>query len=180
MKGKSSKIIKIAVAPILLLFLPGCMLMHFAGDHHEGMMGHGNQHENTGRYGKATARAFPLDKDLRVDSQGGITVEIRFLEITEKGEISFKVAMNNHASGPLENQTTLVNDHGTQIRASRWQSITMSPQRISGNLYFPIRDDYGDLLLAPGAQNITLRIRGLAESPDRFFQWTVASGHSGH
>ena len=184
MKGKSSKIIMIAVAPILLLLLPGCMLMHFAGDHHAGMMGHGNQHENTGRYGNSTTGAFPLDKDLREDSQGGITVETRFIEITEKGELSFKVAMNNHASGisqySLENQTTLVNDHGTQVRASRWQSITMSPQGISGTLYFPVRDDYGNLLLAPGTQNITLQIRGLAEGPDRIFQWTVASGHSGH
>lgn len=188
MKGKIFRIAMIAFAPILLLMLQGCMLMHFAGDHHGGMMGHGHQHneamEGKGHSEMGSTGTIPLDKELREDFQGGITVEIRFSELTEKGELAFKVAMSNHVIGigqhPLENQTTLVNDQGTQVRASRWQSTTMSPQRISGALYFLVRDDYGNLLLAPGTQNITLRIRGLAEGSDRIFRWTVASGHSGH
>jgi hypothetical protein len=183
MKEKISKIVMIALVPFLLLILQGCMLMHFADDPHGGMMGHGQQHKDKGHYGETSGGKMPLDRELRKDTQGAVTIEIRFIEITRREDLAFKVAMSNHVIGisqyPLENQTTLANDQGAQVRASRWQSMTMSPQRISGTLYFPDRDDYGNLLLAPGTKNVTLRM-GLAEGPDRIFQWPVASGHSGH
>jgi hypothetical protein len=107
-------------------------------------------------------------------------VEIQFKELTEKGELAFTVKMNDHVIGinqyALDSLASLGNDKGTEVQASRWQSITLSPQRVSGTLYFPGRNDAGKPLLAQGIRNVTLTIKGLAGIPERVFQWSIISG----
>lgn len=181
MNIKNLKIIIIApVLSLALLINPGCMLMHFMDDHHSGMMGHGKETHEGKKEGEHQP-AVPLDRSLRTDSQGGMIVEIQFRELTEKGELAFTVRMNDHVAGTneyaLDNSATLANDQGIQVQASRWQSITFSPQRVSGTLYFPAKDDSGKPLLGHGVHNMTLTIKGLAGIRERVFRWNVASGH---
>ena len=113
--------------------------------------------------------------------RGGITVQIQFKELTEKGELAFAVRMNDHVVGTnqyaLDNLATLGNDQGTQVQATRWQSIALSAQRVSGTLYFPGKDDSGKLLIAHGVRNVTLRIRDVAGISERVFQWGLTSEH---
>lgn len=185
MSVKNLKLIIFAsILSLAVLISPGCMLMHFMGDHHEGMMGHeAKNHEKDKDTGGHVAhqQAGLLDKRLRTDSQGGMIVEIQFRELTEKGELAFTVRMNDHVAGTneyaLDNSATLANDQGIQVQASRWQSITFSPQRVSGTLYFPAKDDSGKPLLGHGVHNMTLTIKGLAGIRERVFRWNVASGH---
>ncbi len=165
---------------LVFLISPGCMLMYFADDHHSGMMGHGKEtHE--GKKEGGHQQAILLDKSPRTDSQGGMIVEIQFKELTEKGELAFAVKMNDHVIGinqyALDNLATLGNEQGTEVRASRWQSITLSPQRVSGTLYFPAKDSSGNLLLVHGVRNVTLKIKEMAGIPERIFQWNLASGY---
>jgi hypothetical protein len=181
MNIKNLKIIIIApVLSLALLINPGCMLMHFMDDHHSGMMGHGKETHEGKKEGEHQP-AVPLDRSLRTDSQGGMIVEIQFKEVAEKGEHAFAVRMNDHVSGinqyALENLATLANDLGTQVQASRWQSITLSEQRVSGTLYFPAEDNSGRPVLIHGIRSVTLTIKGLAGIPERIFQWNLAPGH---
>ena len=175
----------IVIVPILLLVLQGCMLRHFMDDHHSGMMGHGTKnHEGekeTGQQVGASQQTDLLDKRLRTDSQGGLRVEIQFKEVTEKRELAFAVRMSDHVVGinqyALDNLSTVANDQGTQVQAKKWQSIALSPQRVSGTLYFPGKDDSGKSLLAHGARNVTLRIKDMAGVSERIFQWNLTSSH---
>ena len=175
----------IVIVPILLLVLQGCMLMHFMDDHHSGMMGHGTKtHEgekDTGHQAAASQQTDLLDKRLRTDSQGGLRVEIQFKEVMEKGELAFAVRMSDHVVGinqyALDNLSTVANDQGTQVRATRWQSIALSPQRVSGTLYFFGKDDSGRPLLAHGVQKVTLSIKDMAGISERIFQWNLTSSH---
>ena len=164
----------------VVLILQGCMLMHFMDDHHSGMMGHGKESHEGKKEGEHQS-AVLLDRNLRTDSRGGIIVEIQFRELTEKGELAFTVRMNDHVPGTneyaLDNLAILANDQGIQVQASRWQSITLSAQRVSGTLYFPAKDDSGKPLLGHGVHNMTLTIKGLAGIRERVFRWNVASGH---
>ena len=187
MRFKNLKLMSISLVLLLILLIsPGCMLMHFMGDHddhHEGMMGHETKkQERDGGAGGHVAhqQAGLLATRLRTDSQGGMIVEIQIKELTEKGELAFAVRMNDHVMETnqyaLDNLATLGNDQGTEVRASRWQSITLSAQRASGTLYFPGTDDAGKPLLAQGIRNVTLRIKGLAGIPERVFQWSMISG----
>jgi hypothetical protein len=178
------------VLPGLLLTLlvnPGCMLMHLAGDHgdhHEGTMEHGaktqEKDKDVGGH-EVYQQAGLLDTRLRTDSQGGITVQIQFTELTEKGELAFAVRMSDHVVGTnqyaLENLATLANDQGTQVEATRWQSIALSEQRVSGTLYFPGKDNSGKSMLAHGVRNVTLRIKDMAGISERVFQWNLTSAY---
>ena len=183
MKIHNPKII--VIVPILLLVIQGCMLMHFMDDRHSGRMGHETKnHEgekDTWDQTAASQQTDLLDKRLRTDSQGGLIVEIQFKELTEKGELAFAVRMNDHVSGinqyALDNLSTLANDQGTQVQATRWQSITLSTQRVSGTLYFPAKDESGKSLLAHGVRSVTLRIKDMAGISERIFQWNLSSGH---
>ncbi len=185
MSFKNLKLIIFAsILSLAVLISPACMLMHFMGDHHEGMMGHeAKNHEkdkDTGGHA-AHQQAGLLDKRLRTDSQGGITVQIQFKELTEKEELAFMLKLHDHVVGineyALDNLAILVNDGGTQVQASTWQSIALSPQHVSGTLYFPAKDDAGKPLLGHGVHNMTLTIKGLAGIRERVFRWNVASGH---
>ncbi len=163
---------------LVFLISPGCMLMHFSDDHHSGMMGHGKETHEIKKEGGHPS-AVLLDKSLLTDSQGGMIVEIQFKELTGKNELAFAVKMNGHVIGinqyALDNLATLSNEQGTEVRASRWQSITPSPQRVSGTLYFPDKDSSGNSLLAHGARNVTLRIKEMEGIPERIFQWNLSS-----
>lgn len=181
MNIKNLKIIIIApVLSLALLINPGCMLMHFMDDHHSGMMGHGKETHEGKKEGEHQP-AVLLDRSLRTDSQGGMIVEIQFRELTEKGELAFAVRMSDHVVGTnqyaLDNLATLGNDHGTEVQASRWQSITLSAQRVSGTLYFPAKNESGKSLLAHGVRNVTLRIKDMAGISERIFQWNLTSSH---
>jgi len=175
----------IMVVPILLFGLQGCMLMHLMDDHHSRMMGHGTKkhegQEDTGHQAGVSQQTDLLDKRLRTDSQGGLRVEIQFKEVTEKGELAFAVRMNDHVVGinqyALDNLSTVANDQGTQVQATRWQSIALSPQRVSGTLYFPGKDDSGRPLLPHGVRNVILRIKDIAGISERIFQWNLTSSH---
>ncbi len=157
--------------------------MHFTDDHHSGTIGHGKEthdkRDDTGDHA-AHQELDSLDTRLRTDSQGGITVQIQFREVTEKGELAFAVKMNDHVIGinqyALDNLAFLANDLGTQIQAIRWQSITLSAQHVAGTLYFPGKDDAGRPLLGQGARSVILQIKGLAGIPERVFQWSIISG----
>lgn len=89
--------------------------------------------------------------------------------------------MNDHAAGinqvALDNLAALGNDQGTQVQAKRWQSIALSPQRVSGTLYFSGKDDSGKPLLAHGVQKVTLRIKDMAGISERIFQWNLTSSY---
>ena len=188
MKATNLKLMLISLTLLLILLVnPGCMLMHFMGehgDHHEGMMGHGSKprekDKDAGGH-EAHQQAALLDTRLRTDSQGGITVQVQFKELTEEGQLAFAVRMNDHVSGinqyALDNLASLANDQGTEVQASRWQSITLSEQRVSGTLYFPAEDNSGRPVLIHGVRSVTLTIKGLAGIPERIFQWNLVSGH---
>lgn len=188
MEVTNLKLMFISLVLLLILMVnPGCMLMHFMGDHdghHEGMMGHGSktqEKDKTAGHHEANLQSGLLDSRLRTDSQGGITVQIQFKELTEKGELAFAVRMNDHVSGinqyALDNLAFLANDQGTQVRPSRWQSITLSEQRVSGTLYFPAEDNSGRPVIVHGIRSVTLTIKSLAGIPERIFQWNLAPGH---
>jgi hypothetical protein len=157
--------------------------MHLVDDHHSKMMGHGTKshegEEDTGHQAAASQQTDLLDRRLRSDSQGGLKVDIQFKEVTEKGELAFGVTMNDHVIGinqyALDNLATIANDLGTQVQASRWQSITLTAQRVSGTLYFPPKDDSGRQVLVHEVRNITPSIKDLARVPERVFQWNLTS-----
>lgn len=171
-----------SVLLLALLISPGCMLMHFMGDHPEGMMGYGaksNGKDNDPGGHTAHQQAGLPDKRTRTDSQGGITVQIQFKELTEKGELAFTVRMRDPLTGinadALDSLAILVNDGGIQVQASRWQSIVLSPQHVSGTLYFPAQNDAGKSLLPKGVRTVTMRVKGLAGIPERAFEWKLGS-----
>jgi hypothetical protein len=190
MRVKNSKLV--VIASILLgavLISPGCMLMHFVGDHHgdhhSGMMGHGTKNhggeKDTEHRVGASQQTGPLDKMTRTESQGGLKVEIQFTEVTEKGGLAFAVRISDHVIGlsqyPLGKGATLSNDHGTQVHPSNWLGTILSPQYLIGTLYFPPKDASGRPLLAHGVRNVTLRIKDEAGISELIFQWNLSSSH---
>ncbi len=187
MRTGKREIAGIVISLLLFLVLQGCMFMHFIGDHHgdhhEGMMGHGNKshegHEAKGHQEKTAIEIVTLDKEPRIDNQGGLKVEIWFSELTEKGELAFEVKVTYYLPGvsqyALDKWTTLTNDQGAQVQASIWQCIVLTAQNVYGTIYFPARDEAGKPLLDQGVMRLTLRIKGLGGVPERIFQWNGPS-----
>jgi len=172
------------IAPALILILQGCMLMHFMDDHHSKMMGHDSKDHSGDKHGEIRSRGqqpiHPLDVEPRKDIQGGVTVEIRFAGLMRQGEIAFAVKMNTHSMDlnqyPLDQLSTLIDDQGIQVKASKWETSRPTGHHVSGTLYFPIKEASGKMLLTPGARKLTLVIRELAGIPERVFRWEVSSG----
>jgi hypothetical protein len=133
-----------------------------------------------------------LDEAPRMDTQREVTIEIKFAGLTYREELAFNVKIDTHsailAQYPLDKMSVLFNDRGIQIQPSKWEISLLTDRRVSGTLYFPTKDTSGNLLLAAGVRNVTLRIEmpinpsemiELGGTPKRIFQWNVPPGDGG-
>ncbi len=173
----------IGVIVAIGFILQGCMLMHLVDDHHSGMMGHGaKNHEHDKGRGQPVSEHRPIvlpDDQPRKDIQGGVAVEIQFDEVTDKGELAFRVKMTDHSSSlefyKLEQTSSLINNHGAEVSASRWRPTSPDRQHVIGKIYFPVKDPAGKPLLGHGAGKLALKIKDLGGIPERVFEWKVGS-----
>ena len=166
------KFILVLATALVLLINQGCIRIHFAG---EGQEDKGKQLKMMGQKG-------PLDEEPRIDTQGDVTVEIRFAGITFREDLAFNVKMDAHSVEivryRLNKMSTLANDQGTQVQASMWEIsfISVSGDTLSGTIYFPSKDASGKPLISQGVRNLTLKIEDLAGIPERVFQWSISPG----
>ncbi len=111
--------------------------------------------------------------------QGGVAVEIQFDEVTDKAELAFRVKMTDHSSYfefyKLEQTSSLTNDQGAEVSASRWRPTSPDRQHVIGKIYFPAKDPAGKPLLGHGTGKLALKIKDLGGIPERVFEWKV--GH---
>ena len=157
----------------MLLFSQGCARMHFSGE----------GRDTKEKLPRAERPKGPLDELPRIDHQGKVSVEITFAGVTYREDVAFHVKIGTHAVKPseyaLDEMSTLANDLGTKVQASKWEITFMSAAgtSIGGTIYFPSKDASGKPLIAQEVRNLTLKIEDLAGIPERVFQWNVSPGH---
>jgi len=173
MKGPDLKIFFTFGIVIVLLTSQGCMHINFIGE----------KEQDKEKHSKAAQAKGQMDGTPRRDTQGEVSVEIQFGGRSGKGEIAFQVKMDAHSivlsRHPLENLSTLANDQGAKVRASKWEIAGSTDHRVSGTIYFPAQDANGNPMLAPGVTKISLAIRDLGGIPERGFYWNLLPDHSG-
>ncbi len=156
-----------------LLIGQGCAHVHF-GD--EGR-------EDKDKLPKANRLKGLLDESPREDSQGEVTIKVRFAGVTYREDVAFNVEIGTHAvkvgEYALEEMSTLTNNLGAKVPANKWEITFMSADGISlwGTLYFPSRDASGKPLIGEGVRNLILIIEDLAGIPERVFQWGLPRKH---
>ena len=172
MKVNYLKIILVLMIAFVLLISQGCIRKNFIGE----------GRKDKERQEKAAQPKGPLDEDPRLDTQGDVTVEIQFAGLTHRGEFAFNVEINNRSAKlgryPFDKNSTLANDRGTWVQASRWEItfISVRGYTLFGTIYFPATDASGKPLISQAVRNLTLKIEDLAGIPERVFQWSISRG----
>jgi hypothetical protein len=97
-----------------------------------------------------------------------VRVEVVPAQLQAGHEVTFKVSMNTH-SVPLTYDLTrisiLKDDAGKEYRPVQWNGSAPGGHHRSGTLEFPA--------LAKGVKSVTLSIKGIANVPDRAFEWKI-------
>jgi hypothetical protein len=173
MRAHYFKVMLVIVVAFVPLISQGCMRINFIGEGRE---------EKEKRSGAVQPKGL-LDEEPRKDIQEGVSLEIRFAGITYRGDLAFNVEINSRSAKlgqyPLDKDSTLANDRGPQVQATKWEIWLLTDHQVFGTIYFPAKDASGSPLLAQGVRNVTLKIEKLAGIPERVFQWDVASGSAG-
>ena len=164
------RIILVLMIAFVLLISQSCMRINFNGE----------GRKDKERQEKAAQPKGLLDEEPRIDTQGDVTVEIRFAEITFREDLAFNVEIKNRSAKldqyPFDKNSTLANDQGTQVQAFMWEISFISVNTLSGTIYFPSKDASGKLLISQEVRNLTLKIEYLAGIPERVFQWSISPG----
>ncbi len=166
------RIILLLMIVFVLLISQGCMRINFIGA----------GQEDKEKRSKAVQPNSLLDESPRKDTQGDVTIEIRFAGITYRGDLAFNVEINNRSAKlgqyPFDKNSTLANDLGTQVQASMWEIsfMSVSGATLAGTIYFPAKDASGKPLISQGVRDLTLRIEDLAGISERVFQWSISPG----
>ena len=182
MRAHDFKITSVMVIAFVLIFNQGCMRINFVSENRE----------DKEKGSKVVQPQGLLDEASRIDTQGEVTIEIKFAGLTYREELAFNVKMESHSlrlsQYPLDKMSALSNDKGIQVQASKWEISLLTDHQVFGTLYSPSKDTSGNLLLAPGVTNVTLTIEvpmGAAErvelggTPKRIFQWYMPPGSEG-
>lgn len=182
MRAHYFKVMLVIVVAFVLLINQGCMRIHFIGE----------GREDKEKRSKAVQPKGLLDEAPRTDTQGEVTIEIKFAGLTYREDLAFNVKMDSHSvklgQYPLDKMSALSNDKGIRVQASKWEISLLTDHQVFGTIYFPSKDTSGNLLLAPGVTNVTLtmevpigtpEIVELGGTPKRIFQWNVPPGSEG-
>jgi len=173
MRAHYFKVMSVIVVAFVLLISQGCTRINFITE----------GREDKEKRSKAVQPKGLLDEASRIDTQGEVTIEIKFAGLTYREDLAFNVKMDSHSvklgQYPLDKMSTLSNDKGLQVKASKWEITLLIDHQAFGTIYFPTKDASGSPLLAEGVRNVTLKIEKLAGIPERVFQWDVASGSAG-
>ena len=182
MRAHDFKITSVMVIAFVLIFNQGCMRINFVSENRE----------DKEKGSKVVQPQGLLDEASRIDTQGEVTIEIKFAGPTYREDLAFNVKMEPHSvklsQYPLDKMSTLSNDKGIQVQASKWEISLLTDHQVFGTLYFPSKDTSGNLLPAPGVTNVTLTIEvpigapervELGGTPKRIFQWNVPPGSEG-
>src|SRR4030042_5390882 len=98
------RIILVLMIAFVLLISQSCMRLNFSGE----------GRKDKERQEKAAQPKGPLDEEPRIDTQGDVTVEIRFAGITFREDLAFNVKMDAHSVKfvryRLNKMSTLAND----------------------------------------------------------------------
>lgn len=133
--------------------------------------------EDKGKELKKAGQWRLLDESLRTDSQGDVTIEIRFVGITIREDLAFNVKITGHSvklgQYPLDKQSILSNDKGKEVQPSKWEISYLSMDGIYGTVYFPAKDASGSPLLAQNVNTVTLTLKELGGIAERVFQWNL-------
>src|SRR4030042_6114977 len=81
------RIILVFTIAFVLLISQGCMRINFIGE----------GRKDKERQEKAAQPKGPLDEEPRIDTQGDVTVEIRFAGITFREDLAFNVKIDTHS-----------------------------------------------------------------------------------
>lgn len=97
-----------------------------------------------------------------------VSVEVKPVQLTPGQPARFEVKMNTHSVELDQDMvvvSTLVDDNGTTYQPLEWNGSGPSGHHRSGTLIFP------NLKGTP--KSVTLVIRGIANVPERVFEWKI-------
>ena len=106
--------------------------------------------------------------EMKSNKQNNVRVDVRPVQLLSGKPAKFEIRMNTH-SGDLSQDLiavcTLIDNSGREYRARGWDGSPPGGHHRSGVLEFSE--------VAEGAESITLVIRGVANVPERVFNWSV-------
>jgi hypothetical protein len=119
----------------------------------------------------AATNAAPAAGDLsRTSNEASVTVVVTPLNLEDKSAatLDFDVAMDTHSVDlgyDLTTIATLSSDTGEKVQPIKWDGPAGGGHHREGALSFPQLKQRG--------QTLTLTLRGIADVPERIFNWKV-------
>ena len=106
--------------------------------------------------------------EMRSNRENRVRVDVKPVQLAPGQPARFEVRMNPHSEALGEDMvavSTLKDNEGREYRATAWQGSAPGGHHRKGVLEFP---DLGD-----NTASITLIIKGIANVPERIFEWPV-------
>jgi hypothetical protein len=106
--------------------------------------------------------------EMRSNRENRVRVDVKPVQLAPGQPARFEVRMNTHSEALGEDMvavSTLKDNEGREYRATAWQGSAPGGHHRKGVLEFP---DLGD-----NTASITLIIKGIANVPERIFEWPV-------
>ncbi|CAG0995871.1 hypothetical protein ANAEL_02586 [Anaerolineales bacterium] len=119
----------------------------------------------------AATNTAPAGNDLtQTNDEAMVTVEVTPLNLTDQAasSVDFKIVLDTHSvdlSYDLTTIATLSNDTGEKVQPAKWDGPAGGGHHREGALSFPQLKQRG--------QTLTLTLRGIADVPERTFNWKV-------
>ena len=106
--------------------------------------------------------------DRQSNNENGVRIDATPVELKAGSEARFEVRMNTHSvelDQDLAAISSLKDNKGNTFQAKGWDGSPPGGHHRSGTLSFPA--------LAPGAETVTLIIKGVGKDSERVFTWQV-------
>ena len=106
--------------------------------------------------------------EMRSNRENRVRVDVKPVQLAPGHPARFEVRMNTHSEALGEDMvavSTLKDNEGREYHATAWQGSAPGGHHRKGVLEFP---DLGD-----NTASITLIIKGIANVPERIFEWPI-------
>lgn len=104
----------------------------------------------------------------RTDGRNMVTVQVQPEDIVPGQPLRFKISLNTHVvelNYDLAAISTLTDGQGRTLKPTAWEGAGPGGHHRSGTLVFPA--------LGPDAASLRLVIKGVADVPERVFEWSL-------
>jgi hypothetical protein len=106
--------------------------------------------------------------EMRSNRENRVRVDVKPVQLAPGQPARFEVRMNTHSEALGEDMvavSTLKDNEGREYHATAWQGSAPGGHHRKGVLEFPDLED--------NTASITLIIKGIANVPERIFEWPV-------